>query len=131
MSDGLTLTLGDIASRRKAHEAVHDCPDGWVCTIKPPTRSLAQNARMWTMLGDLSVNHRWHGQKLSPEEWKDFFTAALKGQRVVPGMDSGFVVLGTRTRSMTIAEMGDLMTLMEAFAAREGFRFKAWEYEAA
>ena len=72
----------------------------------------------------------WHGQKLADSEWKDVFTAALKRQKVVPGIDGGFVVLGTSTRNMTIAEMGELMELMEAFGAEHNVRFRApAEYE--
>ena len=56
-----------------------------------------------------------------------FFTAALKRQDVVPGIDGGFVVLGKETSKMTIAEMGELMTLMEAFGAEKGVRFSAVE----
>ena len=39
----------------------------------------------------------WHGQKLTPDEWKDVMTAAPKKQRVVPA-DGGFVVLGMCAR---------------------------------
>jgi len=95
---------------------------------KPETRSVEQNRRMWAQLRDISRQVVWHGQKLADTEWKDVFTAALKRQKVVPGIDGGFVVLGTSTRKMTIAEMGELMTLMEAFGAQQGVRFTAPEY---
>jgi NinB protein len=95
---------------------------------KPKTRSLRANARMWCMLSDVSKQVDWHGQRLTKEEWKDVFTAALKRQKVVPGIDGGFVVLGSSTSRMTVAEMGDLMTLMEAFGAQQGVRFTAPEY---
>lgn len=75
---------------------------------------------MWAMLGEVSRQVDWHGQKLEPGEWKDVFSAALKRQKVVPGIDGGFVVLGSSTSRMSKAEMGELMTLMEAFAADRG-----------
>ena len=83
---------------------------------------------MWAMLTDVSRQVDWHGQRLTKEEWKDVFTAALKRQKVVPGIDGGFVVLGTSTRRMSIAEMAELMTLMEAFGAQQGVKFTAPEY---
>lgn len=86
---------------------------------------------MWCMLRDVSRQVVWHGQKLQDSEWKDVFTAALKRQKVVPGIDGGFVVLGTSTRRMTVAEMGELMELVEAFGAQQGVRFTAPELEAA
>ena len=96
-----------------------------VVTAKPETRSLEQNARMWAMLSDISRQVVWHGRKLSPEEWKHVFTAALKKQDVVPGLDGGFVVLGLSTSKMTRREMGDLQTLMEAFGAERGVVWSA------
>lgn len=89
------------------------------------TRSVEQNARMWAMLTEVSEQVEWYGVKLSPEEWKDVFTASLRKQRAVPNLDgTGFVVLGLHTSKMSIGEMGDLMTLMEAFGAERGVQFR-------
>lgn len=96
---------------------------------EPKLRSYEQNRRMWAMLTDVSQQVIWHGQRLSKEEWKDVFTAGLKRQKVVPGIDGGFVVLGSSTSRMSVAEMGELMELMEAFGAQQGVRFTAKEAE--
>lgn len=96
-----------------------------VLTLAPETRSLAQNARLWAMLSEISEQVDWYGRKLSPEEWKHVFSASLKKQDVVPGLDGGFVVLGLSTSKMTRAEMSDLQTLMEAFGAQQGVKFSA------
>jgi len=100
-------------------------------TVKPETRSTAQNSRMWAMLEDVSRQVEWHGRKLSKEDWKHIFSASLKKQDAVPGIDGGFVVLGQSTSKMTVREMTDLMTLMEAFGAEHEVRFTApaaWEH---
>lgn len=120
MAEGVSITLRDVASRRRAHECVKDCPDGWSATFAPAKRSSDQNALLWARLGELSRKVPWHGQKLTPENWKDVLTAALKRQAVVPGIDGGFVVLGTSTRRMNKSEMGELLDLMDAFAAQQG-----------
>lgn len=99
--------------------------------VKDVNRSLEQNARMWAMLADVSKQVDWYGRKLSPEEWKHVFSASLKKQDVVPGLDGGFVVLGLSTSKMTIREMGELMELMEAFGAQKGVRFTCPEEVAA
>lgn len=99
-----------------------------VVEVRPETRSLAQNARLWAMLTDISRQVDWYGRKLTPEEWKHVFTAALSKQDVVPGIDGGFVVLGKSTSRMTKSEMAELQTLMEAFGAEKGVRFSAPEY---
>lgn len=96
-----------------------------VMTLAPETRSTAQNARLWAMLGEISAQVDWYGRKLSPEEWKHVFSASLKKQDVVPGLDGGFVVLGLSTSKMTKGEMGDLQELIAAFGAQQGVKFAA------
>ena len=98
-------------------------------SVKPETRSTAQNSRMWAMLQDVADQVTWHGRKLSKEDWKHVFSASLKKQDAVPGIDGGFVVLGQSTSKMTVREMTDLMTLMEAFGAEHEVRFTAPEPE--
>lgn len=98
--------------------------------VKPKTRSLEQNARMWAMLTDVSKQVVWHGRKLTPESWKCVFSASLKKQDVVPGLHGDFVVLGQRTSKMGVKDMGDLMELIEAFGAEKGVRFSCQELEA-
>lgn len=91
--------------------------------LKPEKRSDAQNRRLWAMLGEVAQQVEWYGQKLTAEEWKHVFSAALAKQKVVPGLDGGFVVLGQSTSKMTKAEMSELQTLMEAFGAERGVNF--------
>ena len=91
--------------------------------IRPEKRSTAQNRRMWALLTALSRQVDWHGQKLSPEDWKTMATASLKRQRVLPGIEGGFVVMGDSTSGMTIAEMTELMDFVEAFGAQHGVDF--------
>lgn len=86
-----------------------------VLTIEQEKRSQEQNALMWSVLTDLSRQVMWHGQKLTKEEYKDLLTAGLKKQRAIPGLDGGFVVLGSSTSKMTKQEMTDLITLAHAF----------------
>ena len=95
-----------------------------IVNIKPETRSSAQNRRMWVLLQALADQVVWHGQKLSAAEWKDACRAALKRQRVIPGLEgSGFVVLGTSTSAMSRAEMVDLQDFIEAFGAQHNVDF--------
>lgn len=93
--------------------------------VKKSTRSIEQNSRLWSLLTDVSKQVDWYGRKLSPEEWKHVFTAALKKQDVVPGIDGGFVVMALSTSKMTKGEMTELQDLIEAFGAQQGVRFAA------
>ncbi len=95
--------------------------------IRPEKRSDAQNRRLWAMLSDISAQVDWHGHRLTAEEWKDVFSAALKRTKVVPGLDGGLVICGQSTSKMTKAEMAELQTMMESFGADKGVKFKAVE----
>ena len=99
--------------------------------VRAETRSLEQNARLWAMLTDISKQVEWYGHRLTPDEWKDVFSASLKRTKVVPGLDGGFVVCGQSTSKMTIAEMCEMQELMEAFGAQKGVRFTCPEVECA
>lgn len=99
----------------------------YVLSVKQAKRSNEQNKRLWAMLNEISQQVDWYGQKLTPEEWKDVFSAAMKRTKVVPGLDGGFVVCGQSTSRMTKAEMSEMQTLMEAFGAERGVKFSAVE----
>ena len=96
------------------------------------TRSVRQNALMWALLQDLSRQVVWYGQKLSKDDWKEITSASWRGQRSVPNIEgNGFVVLGVSTKKLSIKEMGELITVIEAFGAEQGVKFSApaWMYE--
>jgi len=97
-----------------------------VVTVSEKTRTLEQNSNMWAMLTDISQQILWHGIKMTPEQWKDFFSAVLKGQKSVPNPEgTGFIVLGQSTSQMTISQMSDMISLMDAFGSERGVKFQA------
>jgi hypothetical protein len=89
-------------------------------------RSLEQNRMMWANLEDIAQQVTWYGVKLTKDEWKDVLTAALKKQKVVPGIEGGFVVIGARTSKMTVPEMTELIELSTAFGTQQGVKFRAF-----
>jgi len=99
------------------------------CTISEvkSIRSIEQNAKMWAMLTDISSQVDWYGNRLTKEEWKIVLTAGLKQQKVVPGLDGGFVAIGSSTSKMSIAEMADLITLGYAFGNEKGVKWSEVE----
>lgn len=103
-------------------------PNGTTVEFRAPRRSLDQNALMWSLLGQISKQVDWYGQKLSSEDWKDVLTASLRRTRVVPGIDAGtFVPLGMRTSQMTKEEISELLELVYAFGAERGVKFRELE----
>lgn len=104
--------------------AIAHAPAGYVVEIRPKTRSLEANARMWAMLTEVSRQVEWYGKKLTPDAWKCVFSASLKKQDVTPGLNGDFVVIGQSTSQMSAREISDLMALIEAFGAERGVRFE-------
>lgn len=94
-------------------------------------RSLDQNRRMWAMLRDISEQLPWQDWqrrtiKMADHEWKDFLTATFRReQRMVMGEDgASFVLVGSRTRTMTVGEMAEFLTFIEAFGTQRGVTFR-------
>jgi hypothetical protein len=123
----LTIILSGKNRKDQAHNLIARAPMGSVVEIHPAQRTLPQNARLHAMITDVARQVPWAGAKRNVEAWKDIFTAALRsanhGLDVVPGINGGFVLLGMHTSRMTKAELGDLMTLVEAFGAEHGVKF--------
>ena len=115
-----TLILTGEAARNAMHREVDALPMGYAATFGEATRTNDQNAKLWPMLDDIARQVDWYGNKLTDEEWKDVFSAALKRQKVVPGLDGGFVVCGQRTSKMGKREFSDLIELMYSFGAEQG-----------
>lgn len=113
-------------------EAVREADEGYVVEIRPATRTTDQNRLLWALLNDVADQVDWYGNKLAPDDWKHVFSASLKQQRAVPGLDGGFVVLGQSTSRMTKREFSDLVDLIQAFGAERDVQFNTpeWSYAA-
>jgi hypothetical protein len=123
MSDKRIYKLVHDTARRLAAAQCMTAPDGYVVRIEPATRSLDQNSLLWPLLTELSNQVDWYGNKLTPDEWKDVMTAGLKRNRIVPGIDGGFVVLGMSTSKMDKRTFSELIDLIHAFGAQHGVVF--------
>ena len=124
MSDGHTLILG--RNREAAHRVIDVAPPGSVVNIKPPRRTVDQNARMWAMLSDIS-RAKPEGRSLTPDVWKSLFLHALDhAQRFEMALDGkGMVPVGFRSSRLSKEQMSDLIEFISDFGARHG----VWEAE--
>jgi hypothetical protein len=110
-------------ARRSAIEAVQQAEHGHVVTIKPPTRSLAQNAAMWALLSEFAERLEWpvNGRmvKMDAEDWKHVLTAAFRQEtaRLAMGLSGSVVMLGSRTSKMTKREFSEFLEFINAVAA--------------
>ena len=85
-------------------------------------RSHPQNRLMWHLLGQLERKARYHGYKLDKEEWKLVMLSGLRTElRLVPSLNNdGVVSLDRSSSRLSVQEMGDMITLIEAWAATNG-----------
>lgn len=123
MSDGYTMVLG--GNRKNAYRVIDGAPNGSVVTVKPPRRTLDQNARMWALLSEISLA-KPEGRVMTPDVWKAVFMHALDhAQRFEMALDGqGMVPVGFRTSKLSKQQMGDLMALIEEYGARHGVQFR-------
>jgi NinB protein len=118
------VIIRNLADRACVSIWARNAPIGTRVEFKEGKRTLDQNSLMWARLTEIARQVEWYGQKLSADDWKDVFSASLRKARVVPGLDPGsFVPLGMRTSDMGKEEMGNLLDLMDAFAAERGVVF--------
>lgn len=119
-----TLVITGDAARQAIKRYADEAPEGWIVTFGEPTRTKEQNALLWPLLTAIAKQVDWYGNKLVEEDWKDIFTASLKKQKVVPGLDGDFVVCGSSTSKMGKKEFSDLIDLIQAFGAEKSVDFE-------
>jgi hypothetical protein len=110
-------------TRAMCMRLIQEAPEGDVLSIRGATRTLDQNSKLWPMLNDVAKQVVWYGKKLSADEWRYVFVAALKKQDVVPGLEGGFVVLATGTSKLDKRTFSDLIELVAAFGAEHNVRW--------
>jgi hypothetical protein len=122
------ITLQSSSDREKAAAWVKNAPTGTSVEFRGPRRSVDQNSLLWSLLGQVSQQVQWYGQRLSSEDWKDVCSASLRRYNVVPGIDAGtFVPLGMRTSQMSKEDMTSLIELIVAFGTERGVKFRELE----
>ena len=107
----------------------------WILTLKPETRSQAQNRLMWPILTEFSKQLEWpvdgRMTKMEPDEWKDVLTSAFRGEsvRLAMGPNGGVVLLGQRTSKFTKAQFSEWIEFLYSVAADRGVTLPVWEGE--
>lgn len=125
VSEPRVFILAHPVARRRAQEFIGQAPDGWTVECKPPRRNSAINAALHAMLSDIAARMPWAGQKRDITTWKRLLTAAwlrARGEQVelLPAIDGkGVDVVFERTSQMSQAEVRELLTFVEAWAAEQ------------
>lgn len=100
---------------------------GWRVEFKEPKRTDPQNDRLWGMLGRVSKRMTINGKRYEPDQWKCIFMKQMgREASFLPTLDGeSFFPTGFRSSDLSIQEMSDLQTFMEAWAAEQGIDI--WE----
>jgi len=96
-----------------------------VVSIKGPTRTNDQNAKLWAMLSDIS-RAKPEGRAYPPETWKVLFMHSLGfQQRFEQALDGqGVIPVGYRSSRLTVQQMSDLIEVIQEYAARHDIALK-------
>ena len=129
-----TFFLRHAQARQSAIQCIKESPDGFMVTVREPTRSLDSNAAMWVYLQAFAEQLEWpvNGQmtRLEPEEFKQILSAAFRQEnvRLAQGLDGGMVMLGSRTSKFSVREMSDFLEFLQATAAARGVEIDQREH---
>jgi hypothetical protein len=122
-----TVILNSAFQRRAAARMVERAPDGYVVAIRAPTRSTAQNDKMWAMLTDVS-RALPAGREATPDVWKCLFMQALAHEvQFEIGLDGKPFPVGHSTSKLSKAQMADLITFIQQYGDANGVQ---WSDEA-
>jgi hypothetical protein len=116
-----TITIKNETDRAKVMGWVKGCAYGHRVEVREPKRSDAQNDRLWAMLGDIAKHATINGKAYTPDQWKCVFMKAIGEEaQFLPTLDgNSFFPTGFRSSQLSVAQMSDLQTFMEAWAAEQ------------
>ena len=120
----IRITLYGQRERERVRAWLSEAPDLSRVTLDEPKRSFEQNKALWAALHDISEQLDWHGQKYSPEDWKDYLMHALRRARWMPMEGGGMVPIGMSTSQLSWKDFSDLLELAMAFGAQHSVTFK-------
>ena len=124
----LTLTK---ANRALAKQGIDRAPDGYVLELREPKRSDEQNRALWSLLNQIHRQRPEHnGIRMTPELWKATFMDALSSEMtLMPKLEgNGYFPMHSTSR-LTKGEFAGLLTVMLAWAAREGLQIEHFDEE--
>ena len=121
---GQTVILSNGWKRKEAKRIIDAAPYGHIVSVRPPTRSIAQNARLWAMLSDIS-RAKPDGRSMTPDLWKAVFLQALgHEQQFLMGLDGNPFPMGFRSSKLSKEQMSDLIEYIQAYAAQHGVKLE-------
>ena len=115
-----TIRIVSDWHRRRAIDAVDDAPLGHIVSIKEPTRSTVQNAKLHAMIDDVAKADPL-GHNYDADDYKAVFVNAYKAEhRALYGLDGRPFPAPVRTSAFSVKQCADLIELIYAFGAEHG-----------
>ncbi len=130
MSAHRPIKLVNDMARAAAVMAVSRAPDGHVCKIEPPKRSLNQNAAFHALCDDVAKSgFEWGGCRRTAEEIKVLLVSAhamatRRESEVVEGFEGEPVQLRESTAQMSKERLSSLLEYSIAFCATHGIALR-------
>lgn len=124
-ADRQTFRLVHKNARALALYAVSQAPEGYVVTVKPPTRSLDQNALLHSLLSQIARSGvEIGGCRRTVDELKFLFVVAHAHETETPVevvmFEGHQIALRESTANMTKARSSSLIEYIQAWAAQRG-----------
>lgn len=119
------IILRGASQRAYAARCLREAPEDAVVSITKPTRSNAQNAKLWAMLEDVS-RAQVEGRNWTRETYKAAFMQLLGHQvKFAEGLDgTGPFPVGFRSSHLNVAQMSDLIEVIYEWGTRHGVEWK-------
>jgi len=122
----LIYHLSHKQARLRAIQAVNESPDGYIVVVRPPARSLEQNAKFHAICTDLAKSKAtWAGKPRTADQWKVLLVsghavATKEGAEIIPGLEGEFVNIRESTALMSKKRGSSLIEYSLAFCAQHG-----------
>ena len=123
MAEGATFILH--GNRERVYRALDCAPVGSVVTVKPPRRTLDQNAKFFATLTEIA-RAKPEGRSYPVDVWKALFMAQCGHKmRFEPSLDGdGVVPIGFRSSRLSKDQFSELIECANAYAASHGIELR-------
>ena len=109
---GQTIILRGPEQKKLAHLLIDKAPLNAILNIREYKRTLEQNAKMWSMLSDIS-RAKPRGLVYTTDTWKAIFMNACNHEiEFINGLDGEPFPLGFKSSDLTVPQMSDLITFL-------------------
>ena len=126
------MYLVNEAVRNRVIDTIRQLPisesDPLVVEIKVKTRSMEQNDKFHAMLGDISKQATWQGDKYDLYGWKNILVSGHKIATKLPykliiGIEGELVNVREQTSKMGVHRMSSLIEYTTAWGVQNGVEF--------